>query len=129
MRSYTFLDTLTELEARAATVHTTTETLRSKTAASDYLRPLAAELREVGDLDAGVSYADLYAVSSGAFTVPDAPRPYSDDGRPGSPLRKLAHELRALDRQRALHKSAQASNILRAADGLTLLRDRLGSRS
>jgi hypothetical protein len=126
MSRYTFLDTLNEIEERAhALGPTPSRGEHTKTASGD-LRALADDLRKLGEDADELTYEDLYAVQSGSFAVPDASQEPSNEG-PGAPLRKLAHELRLLDRNQSLAKVARAKDLLIATGGLTILRERLGS--
>ena len=126
MSRYTFLDTLTDIEARARASEAPTPSGRAKTAGSS-LRELAEDLKKLGEAPAGLTYEELYAVRSGTFTLPEVPSEAPSGDTPGAPLRKLAYDLRLADRAEAAAKVAKANDILRAASGLTLLRDRLGS--
>jgi hypothetical protein len=126
MSRYTFLDTLNEIEKRAhALGPAPSRGERIKTTSGD-LRALADDLRKLGESTDELTYEELYAVQSGSFAVPDPSQEPPDEG-PGASLRKLAHELRRLDRDQSLAKVARAKDLLIATGGLTILRERLGS--
>lgn len=122
---YTFVDTLHEIEARVAQRPPMSGDGGVKTASME-MRKLAEDIRKLGESAQDLTYEELYAVQSGTFAVPDSPSAPDSKGA-GDPLRKLAHDLRVLDRAEALTKVARANDILAATRALTLLRERLGS--
>lgn len=124
-----YLSTLDEIERRV--------TLREKVASptthappnrarAEALRGLGALMRKQASLSPNPGYEDLYAVLDGTFSVPELPSPPRLEGA-GAPLRKLAHELRTLDHVSGIEMAKSAEDAGRAALGLTLLCDRLGS--
>lgn len=123
MSRYTFVDTLNEIESRVRGATPAPGTGPQAQGASAPLRGLAGDLRKLAEAHQPLTYEELYAVRSGAFELPEAPHEPSGEGA-GAPLRKLAYDLRLADRALAEEKVAQANDLLLAASGLTLLRDR-----
>lgn len=119
------LDTLRRIEAAPA--------LRAKTAAEaapprepsegELLRKVAEVLRARPDPE--VTDADLYAVLKVAEEAPRLAPLAVDGSRPSDQLRKLAYALRAADAQERDARLEKAAHMIRAAQALTLLRDRV----
>lgn len=128
MNRYSYLDTLREIEGRTVKTAEAREKDPCEVRVDLALHKVAHLLRSIPQDDSAVSYDDVYqyGVRNESPGFHGNLTPPSEVGR-GASLRKVAHELRILDRSLMLQKAAQAKDIAIAAHGLTLLRDRLRS--
>ena len=128
MRRNSFIDTLDEIRARATSPRPEPKLAQAPTPGGDLLRKAASVLRDAAP--PAVTFDDLYAVSNGTFEMPPEPSaPASYGEGPGAPMRKVAHLLREEHYVERVKVAALAADTIIAANGLTLLGDRLGSHS
>lgn len=127
MRRESFTDVLDQIRAKAATGGFPTAKLAAApTPDAGLLRKVASVLRD--HRPTAVTYDDLYAVQAGTFELPPEPcAPASYGEGPGAPLRKVAHLLRVEDFEERVKVAIDATDIITAAHGLTLLTEQLRS--
>lgn len=91
----------------------------------DLIKEAAAALRNAPPVV--VQDEDLYAVLKVAEALPELPAAPTGDAPPDQ-LRKLAHALRVVERERQELRMEKAAHVLLAARGLTLLDEQTRSR-
>jgi hypothetical protein len=109
------------IQKTATTVNPPVEASESTT-----LRKLASILRTY--TPPPLSYEDFHAVKNGSFDPGPVPVPQTKIASTGvsADLRRLAYGLRIADHLHRMKTAQQARNILQAAEGLILLRQRQG---
>lgn len=130
----TFADTLADLERRylprpaSAPAQKLAQSLPGlDPSLAQGLRKVAAELRAARPEP--LQYAVLHRLKEAGWRAPEIPCvPEMVEGSPsGQPLHKLAHLLRVEARNQEVRAFEKAAQAIRAAQGLTLLRDMVRS--